>query len=232
MTKSQCLSALILLGILVGGNAYVYQRSNKIESHLAELHQENEVLKKNLQSLQEECGYLQEQKLDLSRQIGKLVSEKRVGVNKRQLRNLIRSVLSYLGEPNLAAWTQLIMITAATESDMGHYLHQVRGPAQGILQIEAPTERDVLDYLKMHRPKDYQKVKDLRCKAHLTANELTYNAAYCAAICYWIYRWRKVNPVNKTNDELIVEYKRFYNTTLGKATIKGTKDKLRAFNIN
>lgn len=231
MTKSQVLSAVILLGILVSGNVYIYQRSNEIESHISELKQENELLRKNILSLQEECGFLQAQKLDMARQISKLAQDKRVGVHKGHLREIIRAVLIFLDEKDLADWTRLLMMTAAVESDCGFFLRQVKGPARSIFQIERPTERDALDWAKRLHPQLYEKVKSLRFPAKLNVNELQVNLAYATGTAYIVYKMKKVTPKQKTMDELVALYKERYNTPLGKATIKSAKDKLRAFNI-
>lgn len=229
MTK--ILIAVVVLGLFVGGNAYVYQRSNEIESHIAEVQKENETLRKNILSLQEECGFLQAQKLDLAKQIATLAQDRRVGVHKAQLREIITSVLSYLGEKSLADWTRLLMMTAAVESDCGFYLRQVKGPARSIFQIERPTERDALDWARERHPELYAKIKSLRFPAKLHINELQANLAYSTACAYLVYKRKRVSPEEKSMDELVALYKARYNTALGKATIKGTKAKLRAFNI-
>jgi hypothetical protein len=114
---------------------------------------------------------------------------------------------------------------------MGALLHQVRGPAKGIVQIEPSTEKEVLQWLKVKKPELYEKVRKLRVPARLHLHEAEYNNAYAVALCYGVYLMRKVNPHKKDAKQLAQVYKRYYNTVLGKATVPGVLAKLEEYGV-
>jgi len=70
-------------------------------------------------------------------------------MNKDHLRELISRVLEQLDLYSRDA-VELLMLTAAAESNLGEYLRQVgRGPALGIFQMEPSTETDIwYNYLR------------------------------------------------------------------------------------
>lgn len=80
-------------------------------------------------------------------------------MDSNQLSNLISSVLGKIPYP----WSkhencysrsarELILATILHESDGGRYIKQVGGgPGTGIIQMEPPTFRDIMDYMKRNK---------------------------------------------------------------------------------
>ena len=153
------------------------------------------------------------------------------GMDQRHLRGIIRATLEYCGADDAKDWERLLLLTVATESDMGTWTRQLRGPARGIVQIEPRTERCVLDWMQRHKPELYAKVKSLRVPAKLAVHEAEYNSSYALAICYGVYLMRKAQPKGKPPIGLAQIYKDKYNTKAGKATVAGVMDKITKFGV-
>ena len=150
------------------------------------------------------------------------------GMNPRHVRHVVESTLLYIGVPKkeVSKWADLLLITSQVESDMGYLLKQVRGPAQGIFQLEPATEKWIWTWLKKNNPELGERIKKLRCEAHLGAHEAQYNLAYATAMAYMEYHHRKVTPVGKSVMEMLHLHKRYYNTDLGKASVSNSLKKL------
>lgn len=147
------------------------------------------------------------------------------GIYKKHLESLIESVLIHLGVQHREDWKKLLLVTIMTESDGGRYLKQIKGPAKGVMMLELPTEKDCLAWCKAKKPELYRKIKELRVPAKLKSHEAEYNLAYSIAMAYMEYVHRKVDPRGKDLKGLAELHKRYYNTYLGKSTIKGTMNK-------
>ena len=150
------------------------------------------------------------------------------GINPKHLRYIIEQTLIYIGVPKeeIPRWADLLLITAQVESDMGYLLKQVRGPAQGVFQLEPATEKWLWQWLKKNKPELGDKIRKLRCEAHLGAHEAQYNLAYATAMAYLEYYHRKTTPVGKSVMEMLQIHKKFYNTDLGKASVSNSLKKL------
>ena len=74
-----------------------------------------------------------------------------MGIDAGQLRDLITRVLQEMGLYSPAA-TELLMLTAATESHLGTYLRQLGGgPALGVFQMEPATHDDAwINWMPYH----------------------------------------------------------------------------------
>lgn len=148
-------------------------------------------------------------------------------IQKDQLRDLITRVLK---EVNLYSESaiELLMLTAAVESNLGTYIRQINGPALGIFQMEPNTELDIWDNYLEHRFK-------LRSKINSFINEetvylieydkciqdLEFNIAYQILMARIHYlRVPEKLPDAKDIHRLAAYYKRFYNTYKGKGTIE------------
>lgn len=128
----------------------------------------------------------------------------------------------------------LLIMTGAHESHLGTYIHQVRGPAQGIYQMEPATERDIWDNYLRHRGSLLEKVQRSRTTDFLENQELTWNFKY-ATIMARVHYWRvpEALPSMSDHDNLedyitaLANYaKKYFNTELGAATVT---DYSRAF---
>lgn len=139
-----------------------------------------------------------------------------------QLRELvIRPTLKHLGLWSLAA-ENLVLGTALVESK-AEYLHQVRGPALGIFQMEPATHDDIWENFLKFRKDLALKVTELTTPAAIThgANEMVGNLYYATAMCRILYRRvREELPHEKDADGMARFYKRYYNTELGKSSVE------------
>lgn len=150
------------------------------------------------------------------------------GIKPDHVKRVIESTLIYLGIPkkDIPKWTELLLITSQVESDMGYLLTQIKGPAQGIFQLEPATERWIYTWLKDHDPELLKKIRSLRCEAHLGIHETQYNMSYAVAMAYMEYHWRGVSPVGKSTFEMLRLHKKHYNTDLGKASVSNSLKKI------
>lgn len=145
-------------------------------------------------------------------------SAQRKMINPKQLKELIDDTLEniWLDSPQA---TQLLLGTFAKESNLGYYIEQTSGPAQGIGQIEPETERYIWQWLdnkpelrnrvivttKISGPNPY----------HLKGN-LIYNIA--------ITRLKYLTIPEKLPDYNDIKgqakyWKKYYNTELGRGKI-------------
>lgn len=153
-----------------------------------------------------------------------------MGININDLRNyIVRPTLEHL---NL--WTQaaenLLLGTAAQESQMGHYLHQVKGLALGIYQIEPATHYDIWkNYLAYHS----ELAEAIYQLGSPKEEQLIFNLSYATAIARVFYL-RVKEPLPDANDlkGLAAYYKRYYNTSRGKATTSDYVKSYKRFVIN
>lgn len=136
--------------------------------------------------------------------------------------DVIRPVLESMG-----AWStdaeELLLLTAAQESHLGKYLHQINGPALGIYQMEPATYEDIWS--------NYLKYKDGLAeeisKWHLVRTDskgyeqMKGNMYYATAMARAHYLRRK-EPLPDHNDveAMAAYYKQYWNTPLGAATVE------------
>lgn len=145
-----------------------------------------------------------------------------MGLNATHLRQLVvRPALHAVGLWSRAA-ENLVMGTAAQESSLEH-LHQLKGPAVGLFQIEPATYNDIWRRWLPGRPErakllalvglpaDYDGVPDVKL--------MHGNLFFAAAMCRIFYRRiRAPLPADTDVEGLAAYWKRYYNTHLGKGT--------------
>lgn len=144
-------------------------------------------------------------------------------MNKAHLaKHVIRPVLEDMGAHSTEAEALLLMI-AAHESMDGRYLHQVKGPAVGIYQMEPRTHDDIIQYLRKERHDLYDRLNKWTGIIHhsLMAGNLYY--ATFMARCFFL---RFPEPLPETLREMAAYAKEKWNTVYGKAT---TEDYLNAY---
>lgn len=151
-------------------------------------------------------------------------------INKNQLRELIISVLSECPNQRLNSpeAIDLLMLTAATESKLGTFIRQVRGPAEGIFQMEPATETDIFNNFLKHNKalNEWPLIYTLTRSPHQMSDatrDLVFNLAYQIAMAR-IHYWRVLAPLPKRSSptyitDLAEYWKRHYNTPLGKGTV-------------
>jgi hypothetical protein len=144
------------------------------------------------------------------------------GIDVDQLREyIVRPVLTRLSLHSKVA-ENLVIGTALHESHLV-YLHQIKGPALGVYQMEPATHYDIHEnYLKYRRD---LKMQVIRFSGHFSGDipdpgELMGNLFYATAMCCVHYlRVKEQLPANSAG-ELAGYWKRHYNTKLGKGTVE------------
>lgn len=139
-------------------------------------------------------------------------------IDPKQLRlDVIRPVLKATDMWSQAA-ENLLMGTAAQESDCGKYVRQLQnGPARGIFQMEPDTLDDIYANYLEFRPDLRGAIDAYLIPSMGQADNLIYNLAYAALMCRVHYR-RVPDALPKADDirGLAAYWKRFYNTAMGK----------------
>jgi len=149
--------------------------------------------------------------------------------------HVIEPTLSLLGafdeRMNTPASVELLMGTAAQESDLGYYLVQTKGPALGIYQIEPATHDSIWKYYINRKGKE--KLREIiygicGCTEQPDRYALITNLAYATAVArlkYWPIaaaipedmwgqaeywdKWFNANPLIGTTLEYVESYKQF-----------------------
>lgn len=127
----------------------------------------------------------------------------------------------------------LLLGTAAVESDFGTYLRQLGGGrARGILQMEPATEKDIWDnylfYGRADKRRAIYKISGVRSANNSGA--LEWNLAY--AICMGRLLYRRIPepfPVSDDIEGLAHYYKAYWNTSAGAGTVKQFMEKWDQF---
>jgi hypothetical protein len=144
-------------------------------------------------------------------------------MNAAHLRDMVvRPTLQHLGTWSLVD-EQLVMGTAAHESDGFRYLKQAGGgPALGLWQMEPATYDDLhANYLAYKRDRAV-KLQGLVADWPVGAAALPTNLAYGAALCHLQYlRYRKgyVLPMPGDVQAIAAVWKQVWNTHRGKGTV-------------
>jgi len=151
-------------------------------------------------------------------------------MNHEQLRTLIvRPVLKRLEKhiPYSEAAVELLMMTAAHESRLGEYIHQVGGIAKGIYQMEQATADDIETNYLSYRPEMDEDILQMMCCDSICDN-LVGNLYYSTAMAR-VHYFRDKEPLPEIEDftGLGAYAKRVWNTEMGKAT---QEDYLVAYN--
>ena len=142
-------------------------------------------------------------------------------MNPRQLRELIEHVLKDAGLYSPAA-VELLLLTAAVESNLGEYIKQVGGgPARGIFQMEPSTEKDLYDNYLQYRGNRWRTMARYNSA---DTRDLWFNLGYQILLARMHYM-RVPEALPDPNDILAMAkyWKKYYNTWKG----AGTVDKAR-----
>jgi hypothetical protein len=153
-----------------------------------------------------------------------------MGIHPDHLRELIvKPALRHLDPeiPYTPQAVELLMLTCATETQLGRYLRQLdgdgdsipEGVALGIFQMEPATWEDHDTWLLLPPNESLDKKLGLGRTAEDMIHDLRY-AAQMARIHYW--RHPMALPTRADDvDGLAMAYKIIYNTKAGKATVAG-----------
>ena len=160
-----------------------------------------------------------------------------LSMNTRQLRKLISETLHEL-ELHSDGAVELLMLTAAAESNLGEYIEQTKGPAVGIFQMEPTTFADIMGRWLDTKPDLRERVEKVLMR-HVGseydttkhgANVMRYNikAAIIAARLHYLARPGAI-PSASDSKGLATYWKKHWNTELGKGTVIGAMRKYQQF---
>jgi len=144
-----------------------------------------------------------------------------MGILCKDLREVVvRPALKKIGRWSEAA-ENLLLGTAAQESQMGRYLRQINGPALGIYQCEPATHEDIFDNYLIYQGELLGAVTKLTVLQQPRTEQLAWNLMYATAIAR-IHYLRVKEPLPKADDVvgLGCYWKNYYNTHLGKGTVE------------
>ena len=141
-------------------------------------------------------------------------------MNSQQLLDyIIKPTLEYMGGNYNSKNAQMLLLsTAAIESKCGYYIKQINGPALGIWQMEPATHEDIwrnCDALQG----DTGDIEVLTNPAFEFDEDLIVSPTYACAMARLKYSMDTAPlPHYKDIAAIYREYKRIYNTHLGKST--------------
>lgn len=148
-----------------------------------------------------------------------------MGISASHLRDyIIMPVLNYLNlKEDREVATNLLLGTAAQETHMGLHLHQLKGPALGIYQIEQTTYEDLFKSVFPRYSLTAAKIDALKGPfyiykqfgIHPLIGDLYYQTAIARMI---YYRWPAPLPTDSKPLNLAHYYKNWFNSGEGKAT--------------
>ena len=109
----------------------------------------------------------------------------------------------------------LLLGTAAQESRMGHYIHQVNGPALGIYQIEPATAAWLDSKYGRYLDRYYNEFFSIE---ENLVRDLAFQTIVCRLKYYSI---KEPIPSDPNNVQALGAYwKKYYNTPLGAGTVE------------
>ncbi len=167
-------------------------------------------------------------------------------INESHLREyVIRPALTAINKWSESA-EELLVLTCAQESLGGTYLHQLKGPALGIFQMEPNTYTDIWERYLPYRPElVHSMLNYLQYSRRPGPEVMVYNLSYAAFMCrihylrvsdalpkaedalglakYWNEHYN-CNPSKGTDREAVENYLKFTGKTL-KGVLKNGKVK-------
>jgi len=147
------------------------------------------------------------------------------------LRPLVKEEIKNLGMDSLAA-ENLLLGTAAVETDMGLYLKQIEGPARGIYQMEPDTEKDIWQTYLSVNPQ-IAAIVSRTMIPHRPFNQALGNFYYATAMAR-VHYWRFPEPLPEHDDVdgLATYWKKYYNTRDGSGTVEDFVIKYQAYVVH
>jgi len=134
-----------------------------------------------------------------------------MGICRIQLRDLISRVLIKFPEFHSDNAITLLMMTAATESDLGKYLYQTGGgPARGIMQVEIPTMRDNYTSYLDYRIDLKKRVEEVTGASYPRIDFLESNIAFNIVMARIKY-YRSPGALPSTLEGMAMYHEKFYN---------------------
>lgn len=115
---------------------------------------------------------------------------------------------------------ELLIFTCANESNGGTYLKQLSGPALGIYQIEPETYDDIWhNYITPNSKKLLAFFTTFNISSIPSPDRLIYDLRFATAMARIFYRrFSEALPDYQNLDAIWEYYKKYYNTSAGKAS--------------
>ena len=138
----------------------------------------------------------------------------------KSIKKIIKLSLQHLGLDSEDA-REMLYVTGKAESGYKTLQQYGGGPALGFFQMEPNTAIDIWDNYVMYRPKYRDKLYSLGFDDSNVEFCLLSNIGLQAAFCRLHYR--RVPSALPKSDNLVAQakyWKKYYNTHLGKGTIK------------
>ena len=156
-----------------------------------------------------------------------LTKEAGVSINKEQLRQLIKEVLTEVNLYSKSA-EELLMLTAAVESELGYYIEQVgttKG-GKGIFQMEIPTCQDIYNNFLRFKDEEFQRQVSVYDSNGDLDTELKGNLPFQIVRARLQY-FRHSEPLPHHEDVLAMAkyHKKYYNTVKGKSEVSKSIEK-------
>ncbi len=155
-------------------------------------------------------------------------------LNVNQLRDLIiKPVLQDLLLFSLDA-IELLVFTCACESDGGSYIHQVRGPALGIYQMEPATYNDIwVNFIAGRNDIKLQLLHHFDAPRMPSEDRMVYDLRFATAMARIFYlRVKEKLPDSSDPHSIWDYYKTYFNTPAGKANKQDAMRKYQLFKNN
>lgn len=152
-----------------------------------------------------------------------------MSINRDQLRGLITDVLREADLYSPSA-VELLLLTASVESNLGEYIEQITGPAQGIFQMEPRTEDDIWENYLKFKPQLEAVVRGFCGNSVNPELDLRGNLPY-QIIMARVHYLRVPEPLPPAHDvaQLATYWKEHYNTHLGAGTVSKAIKKYKEY---
>lgn len=145
-------------------------------------------------------------------------------IPKKDLSETIYAVMRRMGIDHTHVGVHdLILETAATESDLGRVVKQVKGPALSIYQILPSTYELLLGKLKKKNKKLYDRIMLFYDNRKGELYNYIYNIPFTTAMCLYYYldvTDNKLTSIVKDRETRAKLWKQKYNTEAGKGTVQ------------
>ena len=150
-----------------------------------------------------------------------------MSINPDQLKLLIKDVLMPIPRLYSEEAVALLMMTAATESNLGEYLCQVGGPALGVMQVEPVTMTDNYDSYLNYRPEFTAQIGMVSGVYGPSVKQLRFNMAFNILIARLKY-YRSKGRLPKDLESMAKYHEKYYNAG-GAADWRVTLEKYRYY---
>lgn len=173
------------------------------------------------------------------------VTEDLVSFNPEQFRELIQDTLRELEPviPYSEAAVELLMLTAAVESNLGEYIRQVRGPARGVFQCEPTTAHDIHTNWLIYNQEVLAKVNrfynpnipfEIHARGDLPMQIVMARLHYRRIKAplpeiHYLPNTSVPTITHRSITDLARYWKKYYNTELGKGTVHKAIEKYRRY---